>query len=108
MRSSQIKWLDMKTERIALSSSIGLTVIALLIKQWGNSSFASRHIDMLTAKMYVRYLDLLWDLCFSVKTSKAWCVELIQHFQKTERSDRLNQTCVTNGMIQISDMLQHV
>lgn len=48
MRSSQIKWLDMKTERIALSSSIGLTAIALLIKQWGNSSFASRYIDMLS------------------------------------------------------------
>jgi hypothetical protein len=48
MGSSQIKWLDMKTERIALSSSIALAIIALLIKQWGNSSFASRHIDMLT------------------------------------------------------------
>ena len=47
MRSSQIMWLDMKIEKIVLSSFIALVVISLLIKQKGNLSFASRHIDML-------------------------------------------------------------
>jgi hypothetical protein len=37
----------MKIEERALSLSIALVVITLLIKQWGNLSFASRHIDML-------------------------------------------------------------
>ena len=37
----------MKIEETALSSSIALVVISLLIKQRENLSSASRHIDML-------------------------------------------------------------
>lgn len=108
MRSSQIKWWDMKTERRALSSSIALAVIALLIKQWGNSSFASRHIDMLTVCKDL--CEVSWSslgFMFQCENKPGMVCGIDPTLSENAAIRYTTPKFVTNGMIQISYAFQN-
>lgn len=81
-KTSQIIWLDIKIEEIALFSFIAFVAIIILIKQKVNSSFASWYIDMLiVCKDKCVLFWSQWDLCSSVKTEK-WLMRTIDTYNK--------------------------
>lgn len=103
MRSSQIIWLDMKIGEIALSSSIALVFIRLLIKGEIYLLLLGILICWLSEKINVWYFDLLWNLCFRVraKEREAWCTGLILEFPENLEIKYLNWICGADRMFQI-------